>query len=168
LSLSDGRLRQLFGRISEIAHIERIRIHTRQPIVLPERIDANLCAILENAPRPLILVTHCNHANEIDASVDRALQRLGTCSQALLNQSVLLCGINDSTQDLVDLSEKLFASGVLPYYLHQLDPVTGAAHFAVADDRARQLVHEVAAELPGYLVPKLVRELPGEAAKSPL
>lgn len=168
LSLSDDRLRQLLKRIGEIGHVERIRIHTRQPIVLPERIDADLCATLENAPRPLVIVIHCNHANEIDATVTPALQRLAACSQALLNQSVLLRGVNDSTPALVELSETLFASGVLPYYLHQLDPVTGAAHFAVTDAMARQLVREAAHQLPGYLVPKLVRELPGEAAKTPV
>jgi len=168
LSLSDARLRQLLDRIDGLDNIERIRIHTRQPIALPERIDAELCATLEHVSRPLVIVVHCNHANEIDAPVSQALQRLGACSQALLNQSVLLRGVNDSTTALVELSEKLFASGVLPYYLHQLDPVNGAAHFGVTDDRARQLIHDAARHLPGYLVPKLVRELPGEPAKSPL
>jgi len=165
LSLSDGRLRELLERVGRIDHVERIRFHTRQPIVLPERVDRGLCDVLEHAPRPLVFVVHCNHANEIDESVGAALSRLAGFTSPVLNQSVLLRGVNDSAPTLVDLSTRLFEHGVLPYYLHQLDRVSGAAHFAVADGTARAIRDEMATRLPGYLVPKLVREIAGDAAK---
>lgn len=165
LSLSDARLGELLDRIARVEHVRRIRFHTRTPIVLPERIDAGLCDMLASAPLPSVFVVHCNHANEIDAAVDAALARLAGHTKALLNQSVLLRGVNDSADALVDLSEALFDSGVMPYYLHQLDPVAGTAHFGVPDTDARRIVAASAARLPGYLVPKLVREIPGEAAK---
>jgi len=165
LSLSDDRLRDLLERLGRIDHVARIRVHTRQPIVLPERIDRGLGDVLADAPRPTIFVVHCNHANEIDASVGAALSRLAGWTTTLLNQSVLLRGVNDSVPALADLSTRLFEHGVLPYYLHQLDPVSGAAHFTVTDALARTLRDELAARLPGYLVPKLVREIPGDAAK---
>ncbi len=165
LSLSNGRLRDLLERIADIGHVRRIRVHTRQPIVLPERIDAELLAVLERASLPTVIVVHSNHPNEIDSAVGDALSRLALRTAALLNQSVLLRGINDSASVLVELSGRLFDNSVMPYYLHQLDPVAGAAHFAVSDDAARRIVAEVRTRLPGYLVPTLVREIPGEPAK---
>lgn len=165
LSLSDDRLGELLERLGRIDHVARIRFHTRQPIVLPERIDRGLCDVLAHAPRPTVFVVHCNHANEIDEPVGAALTRLSGLTTMLLNQSVLLRGVNDSAPTLVELSARLFEHGVLPYYLHQLDPVSGAAHFAVADGIARAIRDEMAARLPGYLVPKLVREIAGDAAK---
>lgn len=168
LSLANHRLRDLVERIGRIRHVRRIRLHTRQPIVLPERVDAGLLEVLERAALPTVVVVHSNHANEIDAAVADALARLAPNAAALLNQSVLLRGINDSAAALVELSERLFDNRVLPYYLHQLDPVVGAAHFAVSDDAARRVVADLRARLPGYLVPKLVREIPGESAKSML
>ncbi len=165
LSLSNGRLRDLLDRIADIGHVRRIRVHTRQPIVLPERVDAELLAVLEGASLPTVIVVHSNHPNEIDSAVGDALSRLALRTAALLNQSVLLRGINDSASVLVELSGRLFDNSVLPYYLHQLDPVAGAAHFAVSDDAARRIVAEVRTRLPGYLVPTLVREIPGEPAK---
>jgi len=165
LSLSDGRLNQLLERIGRIRHVGRIRLHTRQPVVLPERIDAGLSAVLRRSALPIVVVIHANHANEIDADVGAALSRLAGDAQALLNQSVLLRGINDSADALVDLGRRLFDHGVLPYYLHQLDQVSGTAHFAVTDSDARRIINEVAGRLPGYLVPKLVREVPGDPAK---
>jgi KamA family protein len=116
----------------------------------------------------VVVVIHANHANELDSSVDEAMAQLQETGATLLNQSVLLRGVNDSRGALVDLSERLFAAKVLPYYLHQLDPVQGAAHFAVSDDAAKTLVTEMRERLPGYLVPLLVREHPGLASKSPL
>ncbi|MBA7632866.1 L-lysine 2,3-aminomutase [subsurface metagenome] len=165
LSLSNARLEAILRRLNELPHIKRIRIHTRLPIALPERVDSDLTKVLAGVTRPLIIVLHCNHANEIDKHVSRAATTLATCSSQLLNQSVLLRRVNDSVRALTDLSESLFRIGVLPYYLHQLDPVAGAAHFQVMDEAARLLVGEVAKRLPGYLVPRLARELAGEPAK---
>ena len=116
----------------------------------------------------IALVIHCNHANEIDTSVTNALQQLKSADVILLNQSVLLHGINDDAKSLCELGHRLFEAGVLPYYLHQLDAVQGAAHFAVSDTRAHRLMDEIRSLLPGYLVPRLVRESPGESAKTPL
>jgi L-lysine 2,3-aminomutase len=118
-----------------------------------------------NLTVPAVVVVHANHGNEIDDDVRRALAALEATGATLLNQAVLLKGINDTAQDLARLSEVLFEAGVLPYYLHMLDPVDGAAHFEVSEERARQLHQELAARLPGYLVPRLVREVPGAPAK---
>lgn len=168
LTLGDNRLGRLVGAIEEIPHIRRLRIHSRVPVVLPERVDDDLLAWLRSTRLRVALVIHCNHANEIDASVEAAMRRLHGAGASLLNQSVLLRGVNDSTMVLTDLSERLFTAGVMPYYLHQLDPVQGAAHFSVPDDQAKSLVSQLANELPGYLVPRLVRELANQPAKTPL
>jgi EF-P beta-lysylation protein EpmB len=168
LSLSDRRLAALLGAIEQIPHVQRIRLHTRAPIVLPERVDAGLSAVLAGLRKPLVTVLHCNHANEIDDRVAAGARVLRRYSATLLNQAVLLRGINDTPDALVTLSEALFGIGVLPYYLHQLDQVAGAAHFSVSDRRARVCVARAAARLPGYLVPRLVREIPGAKAKTPL
>ena len=116
----------------------------------------------------VVIVVHSNHPREINATVRKALLRLRNDNTLLLNQSVLLRGVNDDPDPLVELSERLFRAGVLPYYLHQLDPVAGAAHFQVSDDRARRIISAVSARLPGYLVPRLVREVPGMPSKTPL
>lgn len=168
LSLSDQQLGELLDGLDAVRHLSRIRVHTRTPIVLPERVDAGLLRILARVDKSLVVVLHCNHAREIDAAVRASVRALRQTTTTLLNQSVLLAGVNDSVAALVDLSETLFDAGVLPYYLHQLDPVSGAAHFSVSDARARELVARVAAKLPGYLVPRLVRDVPGAAAKMPL
>ncbi|MGI9330637.1 MAG: EF-P beta-lysylation protein EpmB [Gammaproteobacteria bacterium] len=168
LSLTDDRLHHLLEGFDQLPQLSRIRIHTRTPIVLPERVNNSLIEVLQQIRKPLVTVLHCNHANEIDSQVRRATELLKQCSTSLLNQTVLLKGINDSASALVELSEKLFAAGVLPYYLHQLDPVAGAAHFAVSDSRARDSLREAATRLPGYLVPRLVREQAGAFAKTPL
>lgn len=168
LSLSDERLNGLLLRIGRIDHVRRVRIHTRHPVALPTRVDTGLCEVLDSVRQPLAIVIHCNHANEIDRHVGDALSRLVECSTGLLNQSVLLRGVNDSAAVLAELSECLFDHGVLPYYLHQLDRVAGAAHFAVTDDEAIRIIEEMRRRLPGYLVPRLVRELPGAAAKQNL
>jgi EF-P beta-lysylation protein EpmB len=166
LSLSTPKLAELTDALASIKHIRRLRVHTRLPIVLPERVDDELIAWLSRLPWPAAIVVHANHANEFDASVDAATARLHGAGMALLNQSVLLRGINDNVETLAGLSERLFESGILPYYLHQLDPVAGTAHFAVDDDTARALVGGLSRRLSGYLVPKLVREVPGRGSKT--
>ncbi|MGH8041923.1 MAG: EF-P beta-lysylation protein EpmB [Rudaea sp.] len=166
LSLSTAKLCELTDALTAVPHIRRLRIHTRLPIVLPERIDAELLAWLRRLPWPLAVVLHTNHANEIDESVAAACTRLHSAGASLLNQSVLLRGINDSVDALAALSERLFAVGVLPYYLHQLDHVAGATHFGVDDTRARELASVLHGRLSGYLVPRLVREIAGEAGKT--
>ena len=168
LSLGNARLAQLLLRLQEIPHVRRIRIHTRTPIVLPERVDAGLLAALQPVSARLAVVVHANHPAELDEATRGALRQLGTRCAALLNQSVLLAGINDDAAVLAALSTGLFEAGVLPYYLHQLDNVAGAAHFAVSDARALDLHSALAALLPGYLLPRLVRELAGATGKTPL
>jgi KamA family protein len=136
--------------------------------VLPSRVDAGLQQWLRELPWPVAVVLHTNHGNEIDDSLHAACDRLRHVGVTLLNQSVLLRGVNDSVVALSDLSQRLFAAGVVPYYLHMLDPVRGAAHFAVPESAARQLLGQLASSLSGYLVPRLVRETPGGPAKLPL
>lgn len=166
LSLSNERLLGLLFRLSEISHLKRLRLHTRLPVVLPERIDTSLLAGLARLPQALVMVLHSNHPNEIDASVIAALRGLSDIDVNLLNQAVLLKGINDDVPSLKRLGEQLFAAGVLPYYLHQLDRVQGAHHFEVARPAALALIDALSQQLPGYLVPKLVEEVPGAAAKT--
>lgn len=168
LSLSDARLTALTDALALIPHIRRLRIHTRQPVVLPARIDDGLLAWLARLRWSPIIVSHVNHPNEIDDEVRGACARLKSAGATLLNQSVLLRGVNDDLQALVSLSVKLFEAGVLPYYLHVLDRVRGASHFDVPESRARELAGELAARLPGYLVPRLTREVDGAPAKVPL
>jgi EF-P beta-lysylation protein EpmB len=166
LSLSTAKLVELTDALRRLPHIRRLRLHTRLPVVLPERIDAPLLAWLRDLPWPVVIVIHANHANELDASVADALSKLRSAGATLLNQSVLLRGVNDHAETLVTLSERLFETGVLPYYLHQLDRVAGTAHFEVADDRARELLDALHGRLPGYLVPRLVREVAGAPGKT--
>jgi len=165
LSLSDARLAALTDALQAVPHVRRLRIHTRQPIVLPSRVDDGLLAWLGKLSRPVVIVVHANHPNEIDAEVHAACQRLRAAGTTLLNQSVLLKGVNDDAAVLASLSHRLFEAGVLPYYLHALDRVRGAAHFEVEEERARRIAGELAAMLPGYLVPRLVREVHGAASK---
>jgi L-lysine 2,3-aminomutase len=168
LSLATPKLAELSAQLARIPHLRRLRVHTRLPVVLPERVDAELLKWLRGLPWPIAVVIHANHANEFDAKVDAALQRLRTTGATLLNQAVLLRGVNDDVDALAALSERAYAAGVLPYYLHQLDRVQGAAHFEVDDDQARRLHSELHARLSGYLVPKLVREVAGDPGKRPL
>lgn len=168
LSLATSKLVELTDALAGIAHLKRLRIHSRLPVVLPERVDAPLLAWLRALPWPVAFVIHANHANEFDASVDTALAQLRDTGAQLLNQAVLLRGVNDSVAALAALSERSFAAGVLPYYLHQLDKVEGVAHFEVDDATARALHQALATQLSGYLVPKLVREVPGDTGKRPL
>jgi EF-P beta-lysylation protein EpmB len=165
-SLSDRRLAQLTDALQALPHVRRLRVHTRYPVVLPERVDAGLLTWLTRIPLQKVVVIHANHANEIDAHVRRACAELAAAGATLLNQSVLLAGVNDSVAALADLSESLFAARVLPYYLHLLDKVQGAAHFDVDERRALALHQALTARLPGYLVPRLVREIAGAPAKT--
>jgi len=166
--LSTSKLEELGRGLADLPQVTRLRIHTRLPVVLPERIDASFLAWLDALPLQKVIVLHANHANEFDPTVDAACAALRQAGATLLNQSVLLRGINDDADTLALLSERLFAAGVLPYYLHQLDRVQGAAHFEVDDARALGLVETLRQRLPGYLVPRLVREVAGDASKRPL
>ena len=168
LALSNSKLEELGRGLAELPHVTRLRIHTRLPVVLPERVDAAFLAWFDALPLQKVVVLHANHANEFNPAVDAACAALRQAGATLLNQSVLLRGINDDTATLAALSERLFATGVLPYYLHQLDRVQGAAHFEVDDARALALVEGMRGRLPGYLVPRLVREVAGDASKRPL
>jgi EF-P beta-lysylation protein EpmB len=166
LLLNDTQIHQRILQISSLPHIKRLRIHTRLPIVLPERITPTLLESLQNSRLQVVLVVHCNHANEMDQSVVNAIFSLRKAGVTLLNQSVLLKGVNDTSEHLIRLSETLFESGILPYYLHLLDKVEGASHFFVEESYAQVLMREISAQLPGYLVPKLVYEKSGEKNKS--
>jgi EF-P beta-lysylation protein EpmB len=168
LTLSNRRLRELVSELESFATLTTIRIHSRFPIILPQRIDDELLEILRETRLKTVLVVHCNHANEIDESVKNALNRVRGAGTVVLNQSVLLRGVNDNVDSLEALSYRLFEAGTLPYYLHQLDSVAGAAHFEVEDRRALKLIGALRQRLPGYLVPGLVRELPGELSKTPI
>jgi len=168
LTLPDSRLSKLAARLAAIPHVTTLRLHTRLPVVLPERIDRPLLDWLANHPGRKVMIIHCNHPNEINGDVISAMQKLSAAGVALLNQSVLLHGINDTVETLIQLSESLLDAGVLPYYLHQLDRVQGAAHFEVSDAVASSLITRLHAALPGYLVPRLVREVPGHPGKTHL
>lgn len=168
LSMSDKQLAWLTEQIAAIRHIKRLRIHSRYPIILPSRITQELLAGLGGSRLDIVMVCHCNHPQEIDEEVIAGFKELKQAGFLVLNQTVLLKNINDNSDILTSLSERLFAGGVLPYYLHLLDPVQGAAHFAVSDLSAKQLYRALLASLPGYLVPKMVREMPFELSKTPI
>ncbi len=168
LSLATPKLAELTDALAGIPHVRRLRIHSRLPVVLPERVDDGLARWLAGLPWPMAFVIHANHANEFDPGVDAALARLRGAGAQLLNQAVLLRGVNDSVDALAALGERSFAAGVLPYYLHQLDRVAGVAHFEVPDEQALALHAGLRARLSGYLVPRLVREIPGDTGKRPL
>ncbi|MCR9200141.1 MAG: EF-P beta-lysylation protein EpmB [Planctomycetaceae bacterium] len=168
LTLTDDRLGELCRAIDGIAHVQRIRFHTRLPIVLPARVTDELLACLLSLRVQPIMVVHANHGQEIQADCREALQRLVRSGVVTLNQAVLLAGINDTVDAQVELSENLINIGVMPYYLHQLDRVTGAAHFETDSDLGLQLVDAMAERLPGYAVPKLVKEVAGAHSKTPV
>lgn len=166
LSLTTAKLAELTDALRAMPQVTRLRIHTRLPIVLPERIDAEFLGWIGALPWPVVMVVHANHANEIDGAVRDACAALRQRGVHLLNQAVLMRGVNDGAEALVALSEALFASGVLPYYLHLLDRVHGTAHFEVPEVEALALRDAIHARLPGYLVPRLVREIPGQPGKT--
>lgn len=166
LVLTDTKLANMVADLDKITHLKRLRIHTRLPIVLPERINHKLLQWIEKTRLQIIVVVHANHANEIDDEVAFALDRLRLAGCQLLNQAVLLKGVNDSEESLVNLSERLSDVNVMPYYLHLLDPVAGASHFDVPNQVGIELVANIRKKLPGYLVPRLVREQQGQASKT--
>ncbi|MBA1446787.1 MAG: EF-P beta-lysylation protein EpmB [Gammaproteobacteria bacterium] len=167
LMLSDEKLGRWMQQLSEIPHLQRLRLHSRLPVVLPERITPELLAHLRENRLKSVLVIHANHPRELSNRVTEKLKALQKAGVLLLNQSVLLRGVNDQTAVLVELSERLFEAGVMPYYLHLLDRVEGAAHFEVEQERIRALYSGMLSRLPGYMVPKLVRETAGETSKRP-
>jgi EF-P beta-lysylation protein EpmB len=164
-SLSTARLREFTDALAALSHVRRLRVHTRLPVVLPDRVDRELLDWIAGLHLPLVVVLHANHPAELDAGTAAAFAALRAAGATLLNQSVLLRGVNDDEDTLARLSSALFDQGVLPYYLHQLDRVAGAAHFAVPDARARELADALHRRLPGYLVPRLVREVAGAPGK---
>ena len=168
LSLGDSRLATLVNGIRAIGHVKRLRVHTRLPVILPSRVTPGLIQLLASGQVPTVVVLHINHPREIDAEVRQSLGAMRSAGISLLNQAVLLKGVNDDADTLCELSETCFDAGILPYYLHQLDPVSGAAHFAVDDQQARDIAQRLRARLPGYLVPRLVREIAGADSKVPL
>ena len=166
LVLQENELTKLISKLESISHIERLRIHTRLPVVIPARINEDLIRLVNNTKLKVVIVLHINHAQELDIQLQNKLRDLSTSRCTLLNQSVLLRNINDKSDTLIQLSEALFQASVLPYYLHILDKVQGAAHFEVCETQARKIIREVANKLPGYLVPKLVKEEAGHASKT--
>ena len=168
LTLSNRKLALWIERLESLKQIKILRIHSRVPIVIPERIDAELISLLKNSRLRIILVIHSNHPAELDNLTCSKLAHLAKHNILVLNQAVLLKGVNDSAQTLVDLSYRLFEAQVLPYYLHVLDKVKGAHHFDLGAEKIDQIYKDILASLPGYLVPKLVREVAGEKNKTPL
>ncbi len=168
LTMVDARLEQMLEQIQQIDHVTRLRIHTRLPIVIPQRVTQAFLGMLENSRLDTIVVVHCNHGNELDSEVQAACRALGQVCNGLLNQSVLLRGVNDSVEDLSELSEKLVRCGVTPYYLHQLDDVSGAAHFHVPVERGVELIRLLRESTSGYMVPRYVKEIPGQPNKTVL
>jgi EF-P beta-lysylation protein EpmB len=168
LMYDDSGLADLISALESIPHVKRLRLHTRLPIVLPSRVTPELCASLSESRLKTLVVVHANHARELSQEVGKALGAFSGTGTSLLNQSVLLRQVNDDAQTLAALSEDLFDCGVLPYYLHLLDPVSGAAHFEVPESKARNLMTQLRRRLPGYLVPRLVKEIPGAAFKQPM
>jgi EF-P beta-lysylation protein EpmB len=165
LTLSDNQLATLIAPLNAMGHVKRIRIHSRLPIVLPARITDELVGLLAQSPKQTVMVVHCNHANELSPPVIAACTRLQNHGITLFNQAVLLKGVNDNVQALCALSERLFSHGIIPYYLHLLDRAQGTGHFEVSTADALALMQDVQALLPGYLVPKLVKEQAGASSK---
>jgi EF-P beta-lysylation protein EpmB len=168
LMAKDDFLLWLTQQVEKISHVKRLRIHTRLPVVIPSRITPELINWFTQSRLKPVMVLHVNHANEIDQAFSQAMQKLRQAGVTLLNQAVLLKGINDQVEQQVALNEGLFNAGVMPYYLHVLDKVQGAAHFDSPEEQAIQLIKELIKRQPGYLVPKLVREIGGQPGKTPL
>lgn len=168
LMAKDHELEWLIAEIEKVSHIKRLRIHSRLPVVVPSRVTEKLCHLLKSSRLQIVFVFHINHSNEIDQNFAQAADRLKCSGVHLLNQGVLLKGVNDSADAQVALNERLFDVGIQPYYLHVLDKVQGAAHFHVSDEQAKQIMREVMTRVSGYLVPKLTREIGGRPSKTPL
>lgn len=168
LMAKDNELAWLFEQLEKISHLKRLRIHSRLPVMIPERITDELCAIFSRSPLQIIFVTHINHANEIDERLSLSMQKLKQTGASLLNQGVLLKDINDDPYVLANLMNRLFDIGILPYYLHVLDHVQGAGHFLVSDEKAKEIMRILMTLVSGYLVPRLTREEPGKPSKTVL
>ena len=168
LTVVDDQLKALINRLEKIPHVLRLRIHTRLPIMIPDRITEDLTSMLKSTRLEVVVVIHANHANELDEEVAAAVGRLKATGATLLNQSVLLAGVNDQSQTLINLSKRLLAIGVLPYYLHQLDQVIGTSHFEVPVPRGIEIIAAMRASLPGFAVPRYVQEIPGQPNKTVL
>lgn len=168
LMLTDRRLGELIARLEAIPHLRRLRLHSRLPIVLPDRVTSELVELLTGSRLTPIMVVHANHPNEVVDDCEKALRSLVRSGITTLNQAVLLRGVNDSAETLAELCERLIDVGVIPYYLHQLDRVRGAAHFEVDEARGREIISELRQRLPGYAVPEYVREEAGWPYKRPL
>ena len=165
LSLGNAQLGDLIAQLSLIPHLKRIRFHTRFPIGIPERIDEGFLRILQECPKQIVFILHCNHAREFDEEIFSRLKQIQMLGIPVLTQSVLLKGVNDDAATLKELFELLANRGILPYYLHQLDRVQGTMHFEVEEERGLALMDEIARELSGYAVPKYVREVPNQPYK---
>ncbi len=168
LSLSDDRLKHLFEQLHAIKHLQRIRIHSRYPVVEPERVTTALLNTLKQSRLQVVMVLHINHAHEIGADNQQVFHQLLNNNVLLFNQSVLLKSINDSPEALIELSEKLIQHHIIPYYLHMLDKVHGSAHFEISEQAALNIYEQLRSQLPGYMLPRLVREIPEASAKMPL
>jgi len=168
LLLDDHLLENYINQLEAIPHITKLRIHTRLPVVIPQRITEKFVKLLNDSRFACSIVFHINHPNEIDSLFEKQIEPLQRSKTVLLNQSVLLKGINDSSEILCNLSEKLFTAGIIPYYLHLLDKVSGAAHFDMSKEAALIIYKEMHLKLSGYLVPKLTREEPGKGCKTPI
>ena len=166
--LPDTQLSYFAARLTEIAHVRRLRVHSRLPVMIPQRVNQDLLGWLRGSRLTTILVIHVNHRAEIDEAVAAALGRLVDAGVPVLAQSVLLRGVNDDVQTLAELYGRLIDLRVLPYYLHQLDRVAGAAHFEVSEARGIELIEQLRTRLPGYAVPRYVRETPGQPGKTVL
>ena len=168
LALPTKRLQEIFLHLENIPHIQRIRIHTRFPIGIPERIDSQLLDIFAQCRKQIVVALHVNHPKELDDDIAEALGQLRALNILLLSQTVLLKGVNDSASTLKELMQALTKIGVLPYYLHQLDRVQGASHFEVTAEKGKELIASLQATLSGYMVPKYVQEIPGRPSKQPI
>jgi len=168
LMANDEQLSWLVTQLEQIPHLKRLRIHTRLPVVMPSRVTDEFVTLLKQSSLRCSVVLHINHPNELAAELPAALAKLTTAGISLYNQAVLLADINDNADDLVELHERLFDNRIQPYYLHLLDKVEGASHFDVSEEKAVTLMNELLLRLPGFLVPKLVREIGGEKSKTPI
>jgi EF-P beta-lysylation protein EpmB len=168
LMLSNHEIKEMLSVVETMSHVERVRFHTRMVTAAPDRVDSSLCEILTGTNKQVIVVTHVNHPEELDDNTAVALDSLRKAGVLLLNQSVLLRHVNDRVETLIGLSEKLVAQGVLPYYLHQLDRVTGARHFEVSIENGRAIIKEMRRRCAGYMVPRYVKEIPNSTSKTVL
>ena len=168
LMAKDSKLAALAEKIAALPHVKRLRIHTRLPVVMPSRLDASFYRWFAGLPVQRVLVLHINHANEVSAELTEKLAPLRQAGVTVLNQAVLLKGVNDTADTQAQLNEKVFAAGIMPYYLHLLDKVQGAAHFDIDVEQAREIMAGVIKRLPGFMVPKLVTEIGGQPGKTPV